>query len=200
MGSDTVLSQIVKLVQDAQGSKAPIQRMADLISGYFVPAVLLIAICTFAGWYVLGPDPQLTHSFVSLVAVLIIACPCALGLATPTSIMVGTGKGAENGILVRSAEALETAHRLDTIIFDKTGTLTRGQALVDRCRSLDRASPRSRCFPWSPLLSEARSTRWARPSSAALEERGLELEEPRDFEAVPGQRHPSTGQWTSGSQ
>ena len=132
VGSDTMLAQIIRLVEQAQASKAPIQRLADAISGWFVPAVMAIAVATFAVWFVAGPSPALTLALVSAVSVLIIACPCALGLATPLSIMVGTGKGATAGILIRSAEALETAHRLDTIVLDKTGTVTVGKpALTD---------------------------------------------------------------------
>jgi Cu+-exporting ATPase len=132
IGAETMLSQIIKLVEQAQGSKAPIQRLADLVSSYFVPAVMFIAIATFATWFVVGPAPAFTFALVAAVSVLIIACPCALGLATPLSIMVATGKGAENGILVRSAESLETAHKITTIVLDKTGTITRGEpALTD---------------------------------------------------------------------
>ncbi len=132
VGSDTMLAQIVRLVEEAQGSKAPIQRLADLVASYFVPAVIFIAIATFVVWFDFGPSPALTFALVSAVAVLIIACPCALGLATPLSIMVGTGKGAESGVLIRSAEALETAHKLGAIVLDKTGTITRGEpALTD---------------------------------------------------------------------
>ncbi|ORW72770.1 heavy metal translocating P-type ATPase [Mycobacterium saskatchewanense] len=132
VGSDTMLAQIVRMVQQAQASRAPIQRLADAISAYFVPVVIAIAIATFAVWFVAGPTPTLTQALVSAVAVLIIACPCALGLATPLSIMVGTGKGARAGILIRSAEALETAHKLDTVVLDKTGTITAGKpALTD---------------------------------------------------------------------
>ncbi len=132
VGADTMLSQIITLVEQAQGSKAPIQRLADLVSSYFVPAVMAIAVVTFTVWFTVGPEPALTLSLVAAVAVLIIACPCALGLATPLSIMVSTGKGAEHGILIRSAEALETAHKIDTIVLDKTGTITRGEpALTD---------------------------------------------------------------------
>ncbi|MEU0721805.1 heavy metal translocating P-type ATPase [Streptomyces lavendulocolor] len=127
VGADTMLAQIIRFVQQAQASKAPIQRIADLVSSYFVPAVVFIAITAFAVWYLVGPDPALTLGLVSAVAVLIIACPCALGLATPLSIMVGTGKGAQAGILIRSAESLETAHRLQTIVLDKTGTITQGR-------------------------------------------------------------------------
>ena len=132
VGADTVLAQIIRMVQQAQASRAPIQRLADAISAYFVPVVIAIAVGTFAIWFVAGPAPALTLALVSAVAVLIIACPCALGLATPLSIMVGTGKGARAGILIRSAEALETAHNLDTIVLDKTGTITAGKpALTD---------------------------------------------------------------------
>ena len=132
VGADTMLAQIIKLVEQAQGSKAPIQRLADLVSSYFVPGVMFIAIATFVTWFVLGPEPPFTLALVAAVAVLIIACPCALGLATPLSIMVATGKGAEHGILIRSAESLETAHKIDTIVLDKTGTITRGEpALTD---------------------------------------------------------------------
>jgi Cu+-exporting ATPase len=130
VGRDTMLAQIIKLVQQAQGSKAPIQRLADTVSSYFVPAVVGIAIWTFVAWFLFGPQPAFTSALVSAVAVLIIACPCALGLATPLSVMVSTGKGAEQGILIRSAEALETAHKLDTIVLDKTGTITRGQPTI----------------------------------------------------------------------
>ena len=126
VGRDTMLAQIIGLVEQAQASKAPIQRLADLVASYFVPAAVFISIGTFVIWFDFGPSPALTFALVSAVSVLIIACPCALGLATPLSIMVGTGKGAENGVLIRSAEALETAHRLNTIVLDKTGTITKG--------------------------------------------------------------------------
>jgi Cu+-exporting ATPase len=132
VGADTMLAQIIRMVQQAQASRAPIQRLADAVSGFFVPAVIAIAIVTFAVWFTVGPAPALTLALVSAIAVLIIACPCALGLATPLSIMVGTGKGAGAGILIRSAEALETACKLDTIVLDKTGTITAGKpALTD---------------------------------------------------------------------
>lgn len=130
VGQNTMLAQIIKLVQEAQGSKAPIQRTADLISSYFVPIVIILAILTFAIWYVLGPSPALFYALLNTVAVLIIACPCAMGLATPTAIMVGTGLGAEKGILIKDAESLEIAHKISTIIFDKTGTLTNGKPEV----------------------------------------------------------------------
>jgi len=130
VGKDTMLAQIVKLVEEAQGSKPPIARLADIISSYFVPAVMGIGVLTFVIWYFFGPAPALTYAVLNFVAVMIIACPCALGLATPTSIMVGTGKGAENGVLIRSGEALETAHKLNAIVLDKTGTITKGEPSV----------------------------------------------------------------------
>lgn len=125
VGADTMLSQIVKLVEDAQGSKAPIQRLADVVSSYFVPLVLILAVLTFIAWMVVGHD--FAKGLFSMITVLIIACPCAMGLATPTAIMVGTGKGAEHGILIKDAESLEMAHKINAIIFDKTGTLTKGK-------------------------------------------------------------------------
>jgi Cu+-exporting ATPase len=133
VGRDTALQQIVRMVQDAQGQRAPIARMADVISGVFTPVVISIAIATFAAWFVLAPaETRFTDALVAFVSVLIIACPCALGLATPTAIMVGTGKGAEHGVLIKGGESLETAHRLDTIVLDKTGTITEGRpALTD---------------------------------------------------------------------
>lgn len=127
IGVNTVLAQIIKLVQQAQASKAPIQRLADSISSIFVPAVIAIAILTFTSWFILGPAPVFTYALVAAVSVLIIACPCALGLATPLSIMVSTGKGAQAGVLIRSAEALETAHKINTVVLDKTGTITVGK-------------------------------------------------------------------------
>jgi P-type Cu+ transporter len=130
VGRDTALAQIVELVRRAQGSKAPIQRLADRVSEVFVPLVLVAAALTFATWLAIGPEPRLTLALTAFVAVLIIACPCAMGLATPTAIMVGTGRGAEAGILIRGGEALEAAHRVDTVVFDKTGTLTEGAPRV----------------------------------------------------------------------
>jgi len=130
VGQETMLAQIIKLVEEAQGSKAPIQRLADLVSSYFVPIVIMLAIATFVVWNNFGPEPALLYAILNTVAVLIIACPCAMGLATPTAIMVGTGKGAEHGILIKDAESLEIAHKVKTIIFDKTGTLTKGEPSV----------------------------------------------------------------------
>ena len=130
VGKDTALAQIVRLVEEAQGSKAPVQRLADLISSYFVPTVVAISIVTFIVWFLLGPDPAITLATLNMVAVLIIACPCALGLATPTAIMVGTGKGAENGVLIRNAQAIELASKIRVVALDKTGTITQGRPVV----------------------------------------------------------------------
>jgi Cu+-exporting ATPase len=134
VGADTVLSQIVKLVSEAQSSKAPIQRLADQVTGYFTPLIIMLAIATFVVWYIVGPEPALAMAFVNAVAVLVIACPCAMGLATPTSIMVGTGKGAEQGILIKDAQSLERAEKVTAIVFDKTGTLTEGKPKVTDVR------------------------------------------------------------------
>ena len=130
VGADTLLSQIVRLVSEAQRTRAPIQRLADVVASYFVPAVISVAVVTFAIWTIWGPEPRLAHAFVNAVAVLIIACPCALGLATPMSIMVGTGRGAQAGVLIRNAEALERLEKVDTLVVDKTGTLTEGKPRV----------------------------------------------------------------------
>ncbi len=136
VGSDTLLSQIVRLVGEAQRTRAPIQRLADRVAAYFVPSVILAAVITFIVWALIGPQPRLSHALVNAVAVLIIACPCALGLATPMSIMVGTGRGATAGVLIRNAEALETLHRVDLLVIDKTGTLTEGKPKLIHVASL----------------------------------------------------------------
>jgi Cu+-exporting ATPase len=130
VGSDTLLAQIVRMVGDAQRSRAPIQRLADVVSGYFVPTVVIVAVLTFVAWALFGPDPRLAHALVNAVAVLIVACPCALGLATPMAIMVGVGRGATSGVLIKDAAALETLEKVDTIVVDKTGTLTEGKPRV----------------------------------------------------------------------
>jgi len=127
VGADTLISRIVTMVADAQRSRAPIQKLADVVAGYFVPAVILSAIATFAVWSLVGPEPRMAHALINAVAVLIIACPCALGLATPMSIMVATGKGASMGILFKNAEAIEVMRKVDTLVVDKTGTLTEGK-------------------------------------------------------------------------
>ncbi|TMJ00603.1 MAG: copper-translocating P-type ATPase [Bacillati bacterium ANGP1] len=185
VGRDTVLAQIIQLVQEAQGSKAPIQRLADRVASYFVPAVMALAVVTFLTWLVFGPNPSLTYALVTFVAVLIIACPCALGLATPTAIMVGTGRGAEQGILIKSGEALETAHRVNTIILDKTGTLTRGHPSVTDVIPLNG-------FDATDILRLAASAERGseHPLGEAIVrhagEQGLDLAQPKRFDAVPG--------------
>src|SRR5262249_45375694 len=127
VGGDTLVAQIVRLVSAAQRSRAPIQRLADVVSSYFVPAVVGVAAITFGIWGLIGPEPRMAYALVNAVAVLIIACPCALGLATPMSIMVGTGRGATAGVLIKNAEALEVLEKVDTLVVDKTGTLTEGR-------------------------------------------------------------------------
>jgi len=185
VGRDTVLAQIIRLVQDAQGSKAPIQRLADRVASYFVPAVIGVAALTLLAWLAFGPAPSLTYALVTFIAVLIIACPCALGLATPTAIMVGTGRGAEQGVLIKSGEALETAHRIDTVVLDKTGTLTRGQPSVTDVVALDG-------FRAADVLRSAGSAEWGseHPLGEAIvrraTEQAVELTRPDWFGAVPG--------------
>jgi P-type Cu+ transporter len=186
VGKDTVLQQIVRLVQQAQGSKAPIQRLADRISGVFVPVVLCLAVVTFVVWFNLAPpETRLSQALFTSVAVLIIACPCALGLATPTAIMVGTGRGAQAGILIRGGEALEQAHRITAVVLDKTGTLTVGKPMVTDVRPAGG-------FKEAELLRLAASAERGseHPLAAALlraaTERGLDLTTPRNFTAVAG--------------
>jgi Cu+-exporting ATPase len=185
VGQDTTLAQIVRLVEEAQGSKAPMQRLADTVAGYFVPVVLVLAALTFAGWLLFGPAPALTMALTAAIAVLIIACPCALGLATPTAIMVGTGKAAEHGILIRGGEALEQARKIDTIVLDKTGTLTRGKAAVTQVVAADG-------FPESELLRLAAAAEVGseHPLGEAIIERarelGLDLPKTEAFEAITG--------------
>ncbi|AFY69281.1 copper-translocating P-type ATPase [Thalassoporum mexicanum PCC 7367] len=195
VGKDTVLAQIVKLVEAAQASKAPIQKLADRVTGWFVPAVLLIAIATFITWFSLTGN--FTRALIATVGVLIIACPCALGLATPTSIMVGTGKGAENGILIKTADSLELAHKIDTIVLDKTGTLTMGKPTVaefvaidngDRLRVLQFAAAIERLSE-HPLAAAV--VEYAKQELETIEERedrgyGIDRLEIKDFEAIAG--------------
>jgi len=196
VGADTALAQIVKLVEEAQGSKAPIQRLADIVSGRFVPAVIIISFVTFLFWYggfTIGflPSSLITtdafvFAFKLMIAVLVIACPCALGLATPTAIMVGTGKGAEQGILIKSAEALETAHKINTIIFDKTGTLTQGQPKVTDVIVLTKDKKEDDILKLIASAEKGSEHPLAQAIIESAEERGLSLLEPKDFEAVPG--------------
>jgi Cu+-exporting ATPase len=180
-----MLAQIINMVQEAQGTKPPIARLADLIAAYFVPTVIGIATLTFLVWFFFGPEPALTYALLNFIAVLIIACPCALGLATPTSIMVGTGKGAENGILIRGGESLETAHKINAIVFDKTGTLTRGEPAVTDVVSNGETSERDILF--YAASSEKGSEH---PLGEAIvrkaEEEGVALEGAKEFSAVPG--------------
>ncbi len=185
VGEDTTLHQIMRMVEEAQGSKAPIQRLADRISALFVPAVIGVAAATFLVWLLFGPEPALTFALLNTVAVLIIACPCAMGLATPTSIMVGTGKGAESGILIRGGEALEGAHKLDTVVLDKTGTLTRGEPeLTDIVLTNG--------IPEEEFLRLLASAEWGseHPLGEAIvrgaKDRGLTPAEADAFEAVSG--------------
>jgi Cu+-exporting ATPase len=186
VGRDTALAQIVRLVEEAQGSKAPMQRLADTISSYFVPAILGLAALTFVGWLVLGPEPRLTLALQAAIAVLIIACPCALGLATPTAIMVGTGKAAEHGILIRGGEALEQARKVDTIVLDKTGTLTRGRPAVTAVHLADG-------LPEAELLRLAAAAEVGseHPLGEAIVQRarevGLDLPKPDAFQSITGQ-------------
>ncbi len=184
VGPDTILAQIVRLVEEAQGSKAPIQRLADLIASYFVPMVILVAVLVFAIWLVLGPEPTYLYAMITSVTVLIIACPCAMGLATPTAIMVGMGKGAENGILIRNAEALETSHKVQVVVLDKTGTLTTGHPELtdmlvsgiaeDDLLKLVASAEQGSEHPFGKAIVEA-----------AIQ-RGLILSDARKFSSVPG--------------
>ncbi|HVG35517.1 MAG TPA: heavy metal translocating P-type ATPase [Pyrinomonadaceae bacterium] len=190
VGKETALQQIVRMVQEAQGSKAPIARLADVVSGIFTPVVICIAIATFVVWFVVAPeDVRFATALVNFVSVLIIACPCALGLATPTAIMVGTGKGAENGVLIKGGESLETAHKLEVIVLDKTGTITRGEpALTDILKA---GTPLE--FAEADLLRLAASAERGseHPLGEAIvraaEARGLALAQPTSFNAIAGQ-------------
>ena len=148
VGRDTLLAQIVQMVAEAQRTRAPVQRLADRIAAWFVPFVLAVAVVAFAGWALWGPEPRLAHALVSSVAVLIIACPCALGLATPMAIMVGTGRGASEGVLVKHAEALERLEQVDTIVIDKTGTLTEGRPKVVAVSTTGRPEEDDCCAWW----------------------------------------------------
>jgi Cu+-exporting ATPase len=183
VGKDTALAQIIKLVEDAQGSKAPIAKMADIISGYFVPVVMAIAVIAGLAWYPSGMS--VIFSLTIFISVLVIACPCALGLATPTAIMVGTGKGAEHGVLIKGGEALETAHKIQTIVFDKTGTITEGKPVVTDI------IPTGMVDETELLRLSASAEKGSEhPLGEAIvnkgQEKGLELSKPESFEAIPG--------------
>jgi heavy metal translocating P-type ATPase len=185
VGSDTVLARIVHMVADAQRSRAPIQRVADLVSSWFVPAVIIIAMGAFIVWMIVGPSPQFPHALIAAVSVLIIACPCALGLATPMSIMVGIGKGASLGVLIRNAEALERLEKIDTLILDKTGTLTEGKP---RVVAIVPADGLEETFVLALVASLERSSGHplAAAIAAAAHERGLALQPISDFCSITG--------------
>ncbi|MCL4561686.1 MAG: copper-translocating P-type ATPase, partial [Chloroflexi bacterium] len=189
VGKDTALAQIVKMVQDAQNSKAPIARLADTISGYFVPVVMILAVVTFVIWFDFGPVPQLVYGLVTAVSVLIIACPCALGLATPMSLMVGIGKGAENGILIRSGEALQTAQSVQTVVLDKTGTITKGKPELTDLVGFGEFSADGGSGQLLKLAA-AVETVSEHPLAEAIVEgakaKGLSLSKPEAFDAIPG--------------
>ncbi len=192
VGSDTMLAQIIKLVEEAQGSKAPIQRLADKVSSVFVPIVILMAVLSFLFWYFAAPiflavpSGTFIFAFTIFIAVLIIACPCALGLATPTAIMVGTGKGAEHGILIKNAEALETAHRLSTIVFDKTGTLTKGKPEVTDIAVLDKKFAENDILKFAAIAEKGSEHPLAEAVVNLAKSRKIPVSEPSKFEAVHG--------------
>jgi Cu+-exporting ATPase len=185
VGADTVLSRIVEMVAAAQRSRAPIQRLADVVAGYFVPAVVAVAVVAFAVWAAVGPEPRLAYALVAAVSVLIIACPCALGLATPMSIMVGVGRGAREGVLIKNAEVLETLEKVDTVVVDKTGTLTVGKPAVTRL--LPAAGIKENELLRLAASAESASEHpLARAIVAAARERGLSLVEASEFDSAPG--------------
>ncbi len=184
VGQDTVLSQIVKLVEEAQIGKAPLQRLADRVSAFFVPAVILIATMAALLWYYVG-GIGLSYSLLAFVSVVIIACPCALGIATPAALLVGTGRGAENGILIKGGESLEMAHKINTIIFDKTGTLTKGEPSVTDVILLDKI-PETDVLRYAASVERGSEHPLAQAVVRAAQEKGLEISDPSDFEALPG--------------
>jgi len=185
VGSETLLAQIVQLVSKAQRSRAPIQRLADRVSAWFVPAVIAISIVTFIAWAVLGPEPRLAHALVNAVAVLIIACPCALGLATPIAIMVGTGRGAQAGVLVRNAEALEILEKVDTLVIDKTGTLTEGKPKVETVVAAA-GEQEDELVRLAATLEQGSEHPLGAAVIAAARERGLKLSPSEKFESITG--------------
>lgn len=185
VGKDTALAQIVKLVSDAQGSKAPIQRLADTISAWFVPIVLALAAVTFGIWMIFGPEPKTTFALVSAIAVLIIACPCAMGLATPTAIMVGTGRAAQLGVLIKNAEALEQAHKIDTVLLDKTGTITRGKpSLTDIV--VDQGFDRDEVLHWAAAAEVGSEHPIAQAIVLSARDAGMQLPAVETFQAIAG--------------
>lgn len=196
VGKETMLSQIVMLVEQAQGSKAPIQRLADVVSAYFVPIVLMLAVATFVLWYDFGPSPAFVFAMVNSVAVLIIACPCAMGLATPTAIMVATGRGAETGILIRNAEALETAHKVTMVIFDKTGTLTNGTPEVTDIVPLANLSEKD-ILLYAASLEQGSEHSLAESIVRRASKEVITLHQATEFKAIAG--HGVSG-WVNGEQ
>ena len=185
VGSDTLLAQIVRMVSEAQRSRAPIQKLADVVSGYFVPAVVLAAVATFIVWGMIGPEPRMAYALLNAVAVLIIACPCALGLATPMSIMVGTGRGATAGVLIKNAEALEILEKVDTLVVDKTGTLTEGKPRLASILSADETDE-SELLRLAASLERGSEHPLASAIVSAAQERGLKLSEARNFQSMTG--------------
>jgi Cu+-exporting ATPase len=186
VGSDTLLAHIVQLVSEAQRSRAPIQRLADVVSSYFVPAVVLISVLTFAVWAAVGPQPRLAYALVNAVSVLIIACPCALGLATPMSIMVGTGRGAQAGVLIKNAEALEVLEKVDTLVVDKTGTLTEGKPRLASVYALQ-GRDEAEVLRLAATLERGSEHPLAAAIVAGAQERGLQFGEAREFRSVTGE-------------
>lgn len=189
VGRDTVLAQIVRAVEEAQGSKAPIQRLADMVSGYFVPAVITIAVLTFVVWYWVMGEVTVARALINATAVLVIACPCAMGLATPTSVMVGTGRGAENGVLFRGGEHLERTHKVDTVVLDKTGTITRGEpVLVDMIAAPPFAGRKEELLRWAAQAEYMSEHPIAQAIVTGAGERleGFQPAAPEEFTAVPG--------------
>lgn len=184
VGSEMALSQIIRLVEEAQGSKPPIAKLADRIASFFVPIVMLVAGLSFLLWFFWGPPPQIGHALVSAVAVLIVACPCALGLATPTSVMVGISRGAESGVLIRSGEALQQARRIDMVVFDKTGTLTYGKPSVTDV--ISRGENHRALLFYAGSAERASEHPLAQAIITAAKTEGVELAEPDKFEALPG--------------
>jgi Cu+-exporting ATPase len=186
VGADTLLSQIVDMVAKAQRSRAPIQKLADIVAGYFVPVVVLIAIIAFTVWYIWGPEPRLAYAVVSAVAVLIIACPCALGLATPVSIMVGTGKGASMGVLIKDAESLEILEKVDTLVVDKTGTLTEGKPKLVTIE-VEEGVDENLLLKVVATLEQSSEHPLAEAIVDGVKERGISLSKTEDFKSITGQ-------------
>ncbi|HEY6057820.1 MAG TPA: copper-translocating P-type ATPase, partial [Candidatus Limnocylindrales bacterium] len=187
VGADTVLAQIVRLVQEAQGSRAPIQRLADAVTGVFVPVVLGLAALAFVVWYLFGPAPAFNLGLVNAIAVLIIACPCALGLATPTSIMVGTGKGAENGVLFRNAEALELLHKVRVVVLDKTGTLTEGKPRVTDIVRTGNAPSEDELLALAAAAERGSEHPLGEAVVRYAQDRSIDIVDAASFEAVAGE-------------